>query len=82
MPSLVNWPVPPVQPLLVIGDVSALRVCAELEERDFGEIKIGRPVLVRAAAFRGREFAGKVSFIAPITSISSPTAVSTGKGER
>ena len=54
------------QPLLVIGDVSALRVRVELEERDFGEIKIGQPVLVRAAAFRGREFAGKVSFIAPI----------------
>jgi HlyD family secretion protein len=54
------------QPLLVIGDVSALRVRAELDERDFGEIKIGQPVLVRAAAFRGREFAGKVSFIAPL----------------
>jgi HlyD family secretion protein len=54
------------QPLLVIGDVSALRVRVELEERDFGQIKIGQPVLVRAAAFRGREFAGKVSFIAPI----------------
>ncbi len=54
------------QPLLVIGDVSALRVRVELEERDFGEIKIGQPVLVRAAAVRGREFAGKVSFIAPI----------------
>jgi multidrug resistance efflux pump len=27
------------QPLLVIGDVSALRVRVELEERDFGEIK-------------------------------------------
>src|SRR5262249_37536494 len=54
------------QPLLVIGDVSALRVRAELDERDFGEIKIGQPVLVRAAAFRGRNFAGKVSFIAPL----------------
>jgi HlyD family secretion protein len=54
------------QPLLVIGDMSALRVRAELDERDFGEIKIGQPVLVRAAAFRGREFAGKVSFIAPL----------------
>ena len=31
------------QPLLVIGDVSALRVRVELEERDFGEIKIGQP---------------------------------------
>ncbi len=30
------------------------------------EIRIGQPVLVRAAAFRGREFPGKVSFIAPI----------------
>jgi HlyD family secretion protein len=54
------------QPLLVIGDVSALRVRAELDERDFGEIKIGQPVLVRADAFRGREFAGKVAFIAPL----------------
>ena len=54
------------QPLLVIGDVSALRVRAELDERDFGQIKIGQPVLVRADAFRGREFAGKVAFIAPL----------------
>jgi HlyD family secretion protein len=54
------------QPLLVIGDVSALRVRAELDERDLGKIKIGQPVLVRADAFRGREFAGKVAFIAPL----------------
>jgi HlyD family secretion protein len=54
------------QPLIVLGDVSALRVRAELDERDFGEIKIGQPALVRAAAFRGREFAGKVSSIAPV----------------
>jgi HlyD family secretion protein len=54
------------QPLLVIGDVSALRVRAELDERDLGQIKIGQPVLVRADAFPGREFAGKVSFIAPL----------------
>jgi HlyD family secretion protein len=54
------------QPMIVLGDVSALRIRAELDERDFGEIKIGQPVLARAAAFRGREFAGKVSFIAPI----------------
>jgi HlyD family secretion protein len=54
------------QPLIVLGDVSKLRVRAELDERDFGEIKIGQPVLARAAAFRGREFAGKVAFIAPI----------------
>jgi HlyD family secretion protein len=55
-----------VQPLLSIGDISALRVRAELDERDFGEIKVGQPAMVRAPAFRGREFAGKVSSIAPI----------------
>lgn len=54
------------QSLLLLGDISALRVRAELDERDLGEIKIGQSVLVRAAAFRGRDFAGKVSFIAPI----------------
>jgi HlyD family secretion protein len=54
------------QPMILLGDVSALRVRAELDERDFGEIKIGQPALVRAAAFRGRDFAGKVAFIAPL----------------
>jgi HlyD family secretion protein len=53
------------QPLVLLGDLSSLRVRAELDERDFGEIKIGQPVLVRVASFRGREFAGKVSAIAP-----------------
>jgi len=54
------------QPLLIIGDVSALRVRAELDERDVGEVKVGQSAVIRADAFRGREFAGKVSFIAPI----------------
>ena len=43
-----------------------LRLRAELDERDFGGIKIGQTVLVRSAAFREREFAGKVLSIAPI----------------
>ena len=54
------------QPLVSVGDVSALRVRAEMDERDFGLVKIGQPVMVRAAAFRGRDFAGKVSSIAPL----------------
>ncbi|HEY1363962.1 MAG TPA: efflux RND transporter periplasmic adaptor subunit [Xanthobacteraceae bacterium] len=54
------------QPLILLGDVSSLRVRAELDEHDFGEIKIGQSALVRPVAFRGREFAGKVSFIAPL----------------
>ena len=54
------------QPLVLLGDISGLRVRAELDERDYGEIKIGQSVMVRPAAFRGREFAGTVSFIAPL----------------
>jgi HlyD family secretion protein len=55
-----------VQAPILLGDTSALRVRAELDERDFGEIKVGQPAVVRADAFRGREFAGKVAFIAPL----------------
>jgi HlyD family secretion protein len=54
------------QPLLVLGDISALRVRAELDERRFGEIRIGQPVVVRSDAFRGRDIAGKVASIAPM----------------
>ncbi len=53
-------------PLVQMGDISALRVRAELDERDYGEIKVGQSVMVRPAAFRGRELAGTVTFIAPL----------------
>ena len=58
------------QPLVLLGDISALRVRAELDERDLGEIKVGHAALVRAPAFRDREFAGKVSAVAPIVQAS------------
>jgi HlyD family secretion protein len=54
------------RPLLAVGDLSALRVRAELDERDTGNIKLGDTVVVRSDAFRGREFSGKVSSIAPM----------------
>ena len=54
------------QPLVVLGDLSALGVWAELDERDIGAITGGQPVVVRSAAFPGRDFSGKVSSIAPI----------------
>lgn len=55
-----------LQPLLLLANVSALRVRAELDERDLGSIKVGQAVSVRAPAFPGREFEGKVSSIAPL----------------
>jgi len=55
-----------LQPLLLLANLSALRVRAELDERDLGSIKLGQAVSVRAAAFPGREFEGRVSSIAPL----------------
>ena len=56
----------PDQPLVLMADVSALRVRAELDERDIGLVRVGQPVVVRANAFRGHEFEGKVASIAQI----------------
>jgi HlyD family secretion protein len=55
-----------LQALIVLGDISALQVRAELDERDLGKVRVGQPVVIRADAFPGNEFAGKVSAMAPI----------------
>jgi HlyD family secretion protein len=54
------------QPLVVLGDISALQVRTELDERDVGEVSVGQSVVIRTDAFRGNEFSGKVAAIAPI----------------
>ena len=54
------------QPLVVLGDLSKLRVRVELNQRDYGAIKTGQSVLVRSAAFPGRDVAGKVFSIAQV----------------
>jgi HlyD family secretion protein len=63
-----------MQPLLLLGDISAMRVRAELDERDLGNVKVGQTVMVRAAAFRDREFAGNVLSIAPLVQSSRITS--------
>jgi len=52
--------------LLVLGDLSAMRVRAEVEEQYLGKMRVGQHVLMRTAAFGGREFDGTVSSIARI----------------
>jgi HlyD family secretion protein len=54
------------QALALLGDLTGLRVRAEVDERDVGKIKLGGKAVVRADAFRGREFGGKVVSIAPL----------------
>ena len=62
------------QPLLLIGDVSTLRVRAELDGRDVENVKIGQPVVVRTAAFPNQEILGKVASIAPTVGPASGAA--------
>jgi HlyD family secretion protein len=50
--------------LLVMGNLSSLRVRAELEERDLGKLRVGQAAVVRSDAFPGKDFEGKVTFLA------------------
>ena len=51
-------------PFAIVGDVSRLEVTAEVEERDISKVWIGQNVVVRANAFSGKDFTGKVTAIA------------------
>lgn len=53
----------PEQVLVVIGDLSALRVRAEVEERDVAKVRAGQKAVIRTDAFPGREFKGTVSIL-------------------
>ena len=49
--------------LVTFGDLSGLKVRAEVEERDATKIKVGQRIVVRADAYPEREFEGKVTLI-------------------
>ena len=50
----------PTAPLVLFGDTSAMRVRAELEERDVVKVRVGQKVIVRTDAHPGQDFVGKV----------------------
>ncbi|MGL4397222.1 MAG: HlyD family secretion protein [Hyphomicrobium sp.] len=53
----------PESALLVFGDLTALRVRAEVEERDAAKVRAGQKVVVKADAFPDRSFEGVVTSI-------------------
>lgn len=55
----------PEQPLIVLGDVGAMRVKAEVDEADVAKVRIGQKAFVRSQSYPGREFEGTVARIAP-----------------
>src|SRR5262245_30225129 len=50
--------------LVTIGNLAAMQVKAELEERDVGKVRLGQLAIVRSDAFPGKDFEGKVSSLA------------------
>ena len=66
----------PENTLLLLGDVSALKVRAEVEERDAAKIRVGQFVVVRADAYPDQDFEGRVSQIAK--SLSAPRIATRG----
>lgn len=55
----------PELPLAVVGDMTLVRVRAEVDETDVAKIKLGQRVFVKNTAYPGQEYEGKVSEIAP-----------------
>jgi HlyD family secretion protein len=54
----------PEDVLLQFGDISQLRIRAEIEDRDVGRIRPGQSVIVRSDAFPGQDFNGRVGLMA------------------
>lgn len=55
----------PEAPLVVMGDMSAVRVKAEVDEGDISKISVGQKAFVRSLSFPGKEFEGTVTNLAP-----------------
>lgn len=60
----------PEQIQVVIGDLTKLRVRAEIVERDVDKVRVGQSAVVTSDAFPGRQFEGKVTQVA--RTLSSP----------
>lgn len=66
----------PEDVLVSFGDLTTLRVRAEIEERDVAKIRVGQMIVVRSDAYPGQEFTGKVDRMAQ--SLGAPRIASKG----
>ncbi len=53
-------------PLFQLVNVSKLKLRATVSENQIASLKVGSPVQVKASVFPDKEFAGKITFIAPV----------------
>jgi len=53
------------QPMFVIADMAALRITADVDERDVGRLAVGQEAVVRSDSFPGRTFLARITEITP-----------------
>ncbi len=51
------------RPLVIVGDLTKLRVRAEVDERSVADVKTGQKAVIRSVAFEGQDFNATVSEI-------------------
>ncbi len=56
-------------PIVVLTDLSSLRVDVNIDEADIGKVKVGQPVRITSDNLPGQQFQGRVSAIAPTATI-------------
>jgi HlyD family secretion protein len=66
----------PEDVLIQFGDLSQLKVRAEIEERDVGKVRTGQAVIVRSDAFPGVDFMGRIETMA--NALGAPRIASKG----
>lgn len=57
------------QPLMVLGDMSVVRVKAEIDDGDVAKIRVGQKAFVKSLNYPGREFEGRISSLAPMLGV-------------
>ena len=59
----------PEQVVFAMGDMTRLRVRAEVDETEVSKVRMGAAAFVKNTAFPGQEFEGKVTEIAPLLAV-------------
>lgn len=57
------------EPVITLGDVTRLRVRAEVDETEVTKVRVGGAAYVKNAAFPGQDFEGKVTEVSPLLAI-------------
>jgi RND family efflux transporter MFP subunit len=53
------------KPMFVVADTGALRITADIDERDVGRLAVGQDAAVRSDSFPGRVFSARITEITP-----------------